>query len=63
MLTAQVGETVPVGPESIAQVTPDPVPAGSGSSSVTFYAVPVPAAFEFATVIENPIGSPAFTVA
>ena len=43
----------------IDQLTP--LPAGSGSFNVTDFAVPVPEAPEFDTVIENPIGSPVFT--
>src|SRR5215471_13818533 len=43
---------------AIAQVTPDPEPAGSGSSTVTPCASPVPV---LETVTWNPIGSPAFT--
>jgi hypothetical protein len=38
-----------------------PLPPGSGSFNVTAFAVPVPAALEFDTVIEKPIGSPVFT--
>src|SRR5439155_925357 len=56
---AQFGVTSPVGPESIDQVTPAPEPAGSGlSSRTTFFAVPGPA---LATVIVNPMSSPAST--
>src|SRR4051812_3014245 len=43
----------------IDQLTP--FPPGSGSLSVTDFAVPVPGAPEFDTVTENPIGSPVFT--
>src|SRR5712691_6271717 len=44
-------------PPSITQVRP-PVGFGSGSDSVTFFAVPAPL---FVSVSRNPIGSPAFT--
>ena len=44
---------------SIDQSTP--LPAGSGSLSVTDFAVPVPGAPEFDTVTVKPIWSPAFT--
>jgi hypothetical protein len=37
------------------------MPSGSGSESVTSYAVPVPAAFELETVMSKAIGSPALT--
>src|SRR5260370_338795 len=43
---------------STDQVTPAPDPAGSGSLTVTPFAVPVPV---LVTWTVNPIGSPAFT--
>src|SRR5260370_28477991 len=48
------------GGTSIDQVTPDPDPAGSGSLTATPLAVPGPVLL---TLMVNPIGSPAFTVA
>src|SRR5689334_9653444 len=49
----------PAGAVSIDQSTP--LPAGSGSFTVTPNAVPVPSAFEFDTMTVNPIWSPAAT--